>query len=298
MSKLKHPNIVQLLGITLHPLQMILEYIRKGNLASILGDKTISDNEFSWPIRLQIAYNIAQGMKYLHQCDPPIIHRDLRSPNIFINSLDLKDEHLAKVADFGMSEYAMPNISEMLPTWQWLAPEVINPKIKYYDEKSDIYSFSMVLWEISSRSLPFVEFEDFITRSVMTWTEEQFNDKKTLLQLLKKYWQSEGKSQEDIELNLLEFCLLDVRESIIEALKLHGYRVEGNSVIREDFQRQYIIEAIIQNNLRPSIVATTPEIFKKIIIECWTHDPDKRPTWSHIITHIDKCKEMYHNNNK
>ena len=88
---------------------------------------------------------------------PPIIHRDLRSPNIFLVSTDPTAKVNAKVADFGLSRLVETKIGGFLGTWQWLAPEVIDTDTSDYDERSDIYSFGIVSYEVLSRRLPFVD---------------------------------------------------------------------------------------------------------------------------------------------
>src|SRR5690349_16448539 len=67
-----------------------------------------------------------------------------------------------KVADFGLSRQAAPQLNELLPTFQWLAPEVIDPSsLSGYDEKADIYSFGIVCWEIANcmNNAPFSEYK-------------------------------------------------------------------------------------------------------------------------------------------
>ncbi len=68
-----------------------------------------------------------------------------------ILSLDEDAEVNCKVADFGLSRQAAPTLGEILPTWQWLAPEVIDASnTRGYDEKSDVYSFGIVCWELAT----------------------------------------------------------------------------------------------------------------------------------------------------
>lgn len=70
-------------------------------------------------------------------------------------------EVYAKVADFGLSRQAGTAIEGSLPTWRWLAPEVVSlSKSTSYDERSDIYSFGIVLWEIATLSRPFMEYRE------------------------------------------------------------------------------------------------------------------------------------------
>jgi len=64
---------------------------------------------------------------------------------------------VAKVADFGLSQRAAPEISGALCAWQWLAPEVIDPSKNVYDVLSDVYSFGMVMWELADGNAPFDE---------------------------------------------------------------------------------------------------------------------------------------------
>jgi len=117
----------------------------------------LPDKDIPWTLRMRIALDIANGMNALHSLSPPLIHRDLRSPNVFIVSHDHAQPVVAKVADFGLSVWAEPNFRGLLGTFQWLPPEVISPEEQNYDEKCDVYSFAMVLHEICTRSIPITE---------------------------------------------------------------------------------------------------------------------------------------------
>ena len=106
MSCIKHQNLVQLKCICANPPAMIMELLPLGDLYHMLYPKPPSNlgeddlAQYKWSVtqqnhhllvtnrelRLRIALDIAKGMKYLHSLSPPIIHRDLRSPNIFVSS--------------------------------------------------------------------------------------------------------------------------------------------------------------------------------------------------------------------
>ena len=58
---------------------------------------------FVWPSRISIALDIARGMAFLHGMMPPIVHRDLKSPNILMTINPKTGRYRAKVADFGLS---------------------------------------------------------------------------------------------------------------------------------------------------------------------------------------------------
>ena len=114
MSQISHGNLLKLFGIIKKPLQMILEYIPNGDLMNFLHPidpvtsqrAPILKEKLPWRLRLLIAWDIAKGMYSLQHNNPPIIHRDLRSPNIFLASFSENPSHIrAKVADFGLSRY-------------------------------------------------------------------------------------------------------------------------------------------------------------------------------------------------
>lgn len=162
MSKLSHPNLVHLHGITLHPLRMIMEFCPGMDLCNFLttNPKVASAPQYDL-LRLRIALDVAKGMQYLHNLSPPVIHRDLRSPNVFVVSGDDNSEIVAKIGDFGLAEFTAHGLNEALPTWQWLPPETFNAIGNFkYNERCDRWSYGIVLWEIYTGKEPYSEFFD------------------------------------------------------------------------------------------------------------------------------------------
>jgi serine/threonine protein kinase len=88
VSCLNHINLVELKGVMLEPYpRMVLEYLPCGDLCHFLhpqAGESIACEDFSWDLRLAFAWDIAKGMNYLQTRSPPVIHRDLRSPNVFV----------------------------------------------------------------------------------------------------------------------------------------------------------------------------------------------------------------------
>jgi len=191
MSELgSHPNLVNLIGVSLQPRpRMVLELLPGGDLYQLLHPNEpdedaplpegaeeaeiskIPDEEFPWDLRLRIALDIAKGMFGMHSHSPAILHRDLRSPNVFMVCRDAAAPVRAKVADFGLSRLVAPSVTGSLETWQWLAPEVqgVRPpagkdgeaahtKQEGYDTSSDVYSFAICCWELATREFPFQEY--------------------------------------------------------------------------------------------------------------------------------------------
>ncbi|KAI7725553.1 hypothetical protein M8C21_019917, partial [Ambrosia artemisiifolia] len=92
----------------------------------------------------------ARGMNYLHRCNPPIVHRDLKSSNLLVDK-----NWTVKVGNFGLSrikhqKYLKTKSGKGTP--QWMAPEVIGSE--QANEKSDVYSYGVVFWEIVTQKVP------------------------------------------------------------------------------------------------------------------------------------------------
>ncbi|KAF2069948.1 hypothetical protein CYY_008735 [Polysphondylium violaceum] len=158
MSSLSHPNIVTMKGFCFEPYSIVMEYMDLGSLSTFLSTKKHNGETLSWSIILKIAIDIAQGMSFLHNITPPLVHRDLKSPNILLASLPHEPFIVAKVSDFGLSRTVVQSfVSKVVDNPTWLAPEVL--KGFEYNEKGDIYSFGMILWELYHMELPFDEFD-------------------------------------------------------------------------------------------------------------------------------------------
>ncbi|KAK1273970.1 Serine/threonine-protein kinase HT1 [Acorus gramineus] len=148
LSRLYHPNIVQFIAACKKPpvYCIITEYMSQGTLRMYLHKK--EPYSLSMETILRLALDISRGMQYLHS--QGVIHRDLKSDNLLLN-----DEMRVKVADFGTSclERQGRAAKGNMGTYRWMAPEMI--KGKPYTRKVDVYSFGIVLWELTTALVPF-----------------------------------------------------------------------------------------------------------------------------------------------
>ncbi|KAL7714970.1 Serine-threonine protein kinase [Entamoeba marina] len=149
------PNIAKVIGFSLNPLGIIMEYFNGGNLFDYIANTTT----IPWKDRISIALNVAKGMVFLNSQQNPIIHRDLKSPNVILKVDSEKNITQVAITDFGQSvPISVLNYknSHCVECPFWLAPEAIITQ--NYEIESDIYSFGMILWELSTLSAPFPQF--------------------------------------------------------------------------------------------------------------------------------------------
>ncbi|CAL9194807.1 unnamed protein product [Musa hybrid cultivar] len=147
LRRVHHKNIVHYLGACVKPTELciITEYMTGGNLYDHLHKEHIS---LELPHLLKFSIDICKGMDYLHQNN--IIHRDLKTANLLLDA-----NSVVKVGDFGVARFQNQEgvMTAETGTYRWMAPEVINHQ--HYDNKADVFSFAIVLWELATSRVPY-----------------------------------------------------------------------------------------------------------------------------------------------
>ncbi|KAJ4830881.1 hypothetical protein Tsubulata_049232 [Turnera subulata] len=176
LGRIRHRNIVRLLAFCSNKETnlLIYEYMPHGSLGEVLHGKR--GGYLKWETRLKIATEAAKGLCYLHHdCNPLIIHRDVKSNNILLNS-----DFEAHVADFGLAKFlqdtgASECMSAIAGSYGYIAPEyAYTLKV---DEKSDVYSFGVVLLELITGRRPVGDFgEEGL--DIVQWTKVQTKSSK------------------------------------------------------------------------------------------------------------------------
>ncbi|VAI85591.1 unnamed protein product [Triticum turgidum subsp. durum] len=150
IGSIHHIHLVKLRGFCAEDSHRLLayEYMAKGSLERWIFRTKEDDPLLDWDTRFNIALGAAKGLAYLHQdCESKIIHCDIKPENFLLD-----DNFLVKVSDFGLAKLMSREQSHVFTTMRgtrgYLAPEwITNYAIS---EKSDVYSYGMVLLEIIS----------------------------------------------------------------------------------------------------------------------------------------------------
>lgn len=156
LSHLKHPCIISLVGFILRPLCLVLELAPMRSLRLVINSHMNKHNKqetlFPKMLTYRILLQIAEGMNYLHQ--KGIIYRDLKTDNILVWSLNLDCKVNIKLSDYNFSRYTTSKgMITAAGTPGYQAPEILSKQI--YNEKVDIYAWSMVAYEVQSGLIPF-----------------------------------------------------------------------------------------------------------------------------------------------
>ncbi|KAF2297672.1 hypothetical protein GH714_002149 [Hevea brasiliensis] len=150
ISKVRHPNLVELIGCCAQGTNRILvyEYVENNSLDhALLGPKN-TNIKLDWGKRSAICLGIARGLAFLHEeLVPHIVHRDIKASNVLLDK-----EFNPKIGDFGLAKLFPDDITHISTriagTTGYLAPEyALGGQLTM---KADVYSFGVLVLEIIS----------------------------------------------------------------------------------------------------------------------------------------------------
>ncbi|CAM9656328.1 unnamed protein product [Chrysoparadoxa australica] len=152
LQNLEHRNLVQFHGSWVNrekeQVIFVTEIVVNGSLREFIRKVQL----IRWRVVKRWAKQILRGLQYLHSKDPPIIHRDLKCDNIFING----HRGDIRIGDLGLStsNTRTDKTMSVLGTPEFMAPELYDES---YNEKVDIYAFGMCMLEMTSKERPYNE---------------------------------------------------------------------------------------------------------------------------------------------
>ena len=156
-SSIKHPNIAELVGITFakdYPIT-ISAFYPEGSLHDLNKQLCVAASDSampptrSHPVLLSWTWGLVSAMTYLHSRTPLILHRNLKSSNIMVADNGSR----LLISDFHQACHMQADMTPAVGSLRWLAPEVVENVL--YDERTDVYSFAMLLYEMVACTVPF-----------------------------------------------------------------------------------------------------------------------------------------------
>ncbi|XP_031287790.1 phytosulfokine receptor 2-like [Pistacia vera] len=166
LGKLRHRNIVKILGYCVSDLDRVLiyEFVEKGNLDQWLHDTVTESDDvddtrqsfcrlpLSWETRVNVVSGVANGLAYLHGLEKPIIHRDIKASNVLLDS-----DFEAHIADFGLArriDTSHSHVStQVAGTMGYMPPEYMGGNTAA-TVMLDVYSFGVLMIEVATQRRP------------------------------------------------------------------------------------------------------------------------------------------------
>ncbi|CAL9041445.1 unnamed protein product [Musa banksii] len=173
VAKLRHRNLVKLLGVCLEEEKMIVyEYVPNTSLDNFLFDP-VRGKQLNWGTRHKIIHGIARGLLYLHEeSQLKIVHRDIKASNILLDA-----EMNPKITDFGFAklfdvDQTRATTNRVVGTFGYMAPEYV--MYGKYSIKSDVFGFGVLVLEILTGRKSSGSYNPEVTEVLLSYTWEKW----------------------------------------------------------------------------------------------------------------------------
>lgn len=258
IQHINHENVVHFYGICVqeHRFMVVTEFCSGGCLFELLHNSDLFD--LSWPQKGKMIHDCALAMEYLHSSihgKPTVIHRDLKSLNILLLEpvMTLTDVPRCKITDFGLSRITSDGsqdfgtMTSAVGTCHWMAPEVLQSN--HYDQKADVYSFGMIMFEIICREIPFEEYEPAQVRQMIQHGKRPDEDAippdcpQNLVDLMQRAWAQDPNQRPGFDKIVVDLApMLPQLEAIAARPRFDQYEYNPNNA-QIDLQNKQIENA-------------------------------------------------------
>ena len=274
LMQLRHKNICEFCGISKGIdgcYSLIMHYVPNKSLHDVLqvGGTAFNEEKSPYSLHWRIAMDIAEGLAYLHA--NRILHRDIKSLNIL---LDI-DFH-AKICDFGLAKNltAAQKSSIGVNTFTvgsvpWMAPELLGLRPKY-TEKSDVYAFGVVLWELWTSQSPYQDAEPTVIRDcVLKGEREEVPEicPPFFAKLIKECWAQNPADRpsmlevvEQLKINMpRELTEKAAKDQLAEMQEMLMHIIRGVDIVREHVtdveERELIVGSGAESKIAPAAIS-------------------------------------------
>lgn len=158
-ARFNHTHITRVVGVhECKPVCILMELCEGGDVTALWSHSS-GVNPILPPLQWRLAVELAEALHVLHTADPPVMHRDIKGANVFLD----KDRHVL-LADFDLATEE-PTATDACGTPGYMGPEVLNSLV--YDHRCDIFAYGGFLYEVTHGCFPFskeTSFDGFHTK--------------------------------------------------------------------------------------------------------------------------------------
>lgn len=253
MAILRHPNVLQLFGcsLTAQAIWIVSELCSLGSLRHLLDDK---ERELPIDTRLKIALQVAEGMVYLHNQDPPIIHRDLKSHNILVH------ETFTEKSD-GEWTIKASEVKQKVGSSGGSVKEKLPYRIDHSDRSQKMSSEATIIAKIGDWGS---------ARATLSGTRTMTHGVGTACWLAPEVIKNARSSQ----------------HSDVYSYGIILWELATREEVYGDLEGTQIIARVANDGLRPPVPEESP--FAELMVNCWCENPTDRPSFKEVVKALNK----------
>jgi len=285
MAILRHPNVLQLFGcsLTAQAIWIVSELCSLGSLRQVLDD---TERVLTLDVRLNLALQVAEGMAYLHTQDPPIIHRDLKSHNIFVHETFIEVEQskdksndsklLLPWTSMTMKKSDSENMSKKSGSESRSKKSASASRENGSNSGSDSTSGgSAPTKQVKSKSTMSAKIGDWgSARATLAGSRTMTHGVGTACWMAPEVLKHARSS----------------KYSDVYGFGIVLWELATRSQVYEGLESTQIIAMVANDNLRPEVPDGCP--WNDLMVKCWNELPQDRPSCEDIVKELNRLKPV------